>query len=106
MIQPKGKEVIDLLKEKKLIRSVLWDIRVRDWNDTHYNEWNFILTGIKKEERKKDKHRFNPHRKVKVMRIIDGYIFESIGDCIKQEGIHQLALRNFIKQEINYKKVI
>jgi hypothetical protein len=26
----KGKEVIDLLKEKKPIRSVLWDIRVKD----------------------------------------------------------------------------
>jgi hypothetical protein len=106
MIQPKTLEVADVLKEKKLLDSPLWDIRPKNWNESHYNEWSFILTGVKKAEKDKDKPRHNPHRKVKVMRLIDGYIFESIGECIKQEGIHQLALRNFIKQEINYKKVI
>jgi hypothetical protein len=106
MIQPTNLEVAKVLTEKKLLKSLLWDVRTKYWNESHYNEWEYILTGVKKAEKDKDKPRHNPHRKVKVMRLTDGYIFESIGECIKQEGIHQLALRNFIKQEINYKKVI
>jgi hypothetical protein len=106
MKRPLNKEVSRVLTEKKLFHSELNNVNTKNWNESHYNEWEFILTGVKKAEKDKDKPRHNPHRKVKVMRLTDGYIFESIGECIKQEGIHQLALRNFIKQEINYKKVI
>ena len=104
MKRPKNLEVATVLKEKKLLKSVLWEVRPKDWSEIHCNEWKSIL-GIS-EKRKKDKHRPNLHNKIKVIRLSDNTIFDSIKDCMKKEGLYNVLMRELLKEGLKYKKVI
>ena len=106
MERPKNLEVADALRAKKLLLSPLWDINPRNWNENHYKEWESILTGVTIKEVKADNPRLNLHNKVKVIRLSDNTIFDSIGDCKKKEGIHGILMRSLLKEGIKYKKVI
>jgi len=106
MKRPKNLEVATVLKEKKLLKSVLWEVRPKDWSENHYKEWKSILTGVEIKEVKADNPRKNLHNKVKVIRLSDNTIFDSIGDCKKKEGIHGILMRELLKEGIKYKKVI
>jgi len=103
---PKNLEVAEVLRQKKLFKSELNDINTKHWKDIHYKEWQCILKGLEYIPIKKVNPRHNQHNKVKVMRLNDGYIFESVGDCKMQEGIHGVLMRKLLKEETKYKKVI
>ena len=106
MKKPKNLEVAEVLRQKKLFKSELNDVNTNKWEAKHYKEWECILNGLDYVPIKKVNPRHNLHNKVKVMRLDDGFMFDSIGDCKLKEGIHGILMRKLLKEETKYKKVI
>ena len=106
MKRPLNREISRILTEKGLFHSELNNVNTKNWNENHYKEWESILTGVTIKEVKADNPRLNLHNKVKVIRLSDNTIFDSIGDCKKKEGIHGILMRSLLKEGLKYKKVI
>jgi hypothetical protein len=110
---PTNREVSAVLTAKKLFHSKLNEVNVSNWTNNHKNEWAKITDQeftfkpslvINKSYVKKGYPPSHP-RSVKVMRMVDGHIFNSIMECMEQENLYKVLMAHLLKQGITYQKV-
>jgi transcription antitermination factor NusA-like protein len=105
MKQPLSTYVAQVLREKKMIYSELNFKHPSKWDEEYYKEWQQILDGVPVVQIKTVNPRKNTAHRVKVIRLSDNYVFDSIGECMKIEGILQHAMSGLLKSELKYKRV-
>tara|TARA_R110000782_G_scaffold5876_1_gene20353 strand:+ start:174 stop:494 length:321 start_codon:yes stop_codon:yes gene_type:complete len=104
MKRPGTLEVGDKLRDLKLFTSVLNNKLVSQWTEANYKEWECILSGAEFKPRKRYydlKGRFS----IKVLRVYDGKIFNSITECREHESFHKVELDELLKLGKQYKRI-
>lgn len=110
----------EVLRLTKNFFSPLNNINPKKWNAENYKEWNRIL-GIEPETilktvtdskiisipkvYKKKGYENSGKPRVKVLRISDDKIFESISDCMRKENIYKVLMRNHLNEGTKYKRL-
>jgi hypothetical protein len=113
MKQPSTLYVGQVLREKKLFDSKLNDKNPQNWNDANYSEWANIIGEKIERVHKVSKRKMyvktgikrNGKKKVQVMRMSDGKIFESVTQCIQQERFYKVLMEHLLREGISYKRV-
>lgn len=110
MKRPSVLDVATVLRNNKLIDSELNTKSIKDWNKDDYSEWGSI-TGQGphyerpiKEEAKERIRKPCPNTK-KVIRIIDGHVFNSISECRRKEGFHKMKMGELLIKGNEYKTI-
>ena len=98
-------EVADKLRELKLFSSALNNKDVNKWDEHDKKEWECILSG---EPFKAKKVYYQPNglsNKVKVIRVSDGRLFDSITECREHNGYHKTEMEELLKLGKIYKRI-
>ena len=105
MKRPSTLEVADKLRELKMFSSPLNNKDVKNWNEHDYKEWDCILSG---KPIKSKKIYYTPNglnNKIKVLRVEDKRVFDSITECRNHEGFHKVELEQLLKLGKTYKRI-
>lgn len=110
----------EVLRLTKNFFSPLNNINPKKWTAENYKEWNRIL-GIEPEPvlksvtdnriisipkvHKKKSYENSGKPNVKVIRVSDGHVFDSISDCMRKENIYKVLMRNHLDEGTKYKRL-
>jgi len=83
--------------------SSLWDKSVKVWSDKDKKTFNLMLSGALVKRKMKVK-RVNP-RAIKVVRLSDGEVYESITACIIANDFYKTEMRVKLKAGIEFKTI-
>ena len=101
--KPTTLEVADVLREKKLFNHHLNHIEVRRWSEEHLKQWKNIVLGIPEKEAINDK---KPRglNKIKVVRISDGRIYDSITECRDSNNFNNTTMYQLLKDNLHFQR--
>ena len=89
---------------RKFPQHSLWYYQVSKWTPEQIKEFKELRDGIITKEViiKNKKPSFNA---VKIIRVSDGFIYNSITECKNLEGFHDVEIREKIKLGIEFKRI-
>jgi hypothetical protein len=114
--------VSKFLREHRLFSSPLNNVEVRKWEPKHRKEWERITAPDYKHSEPLDTSyaieipeaelysntprpliKYTGH--IKVIRIKDGKMFESVSDCRRKEGFYKQKMEDYLKAGVHYKRI-
>lgn len=98
-------QVMSILR--KYPNSPLWNYVVSKWTPEQISIFNNLKNGKLTIETKKEvilKNKKIAKNAVKIIRISDGKIYNSISECKENEGLHDVAIRTKLKEGIEFKR--
>jgi len=97
----KQSEVMPTLR--KFPQHPLWNYQVSKWTPEQIKEFEKLRDG--KEKVVKRKMNRTSVNSVKIIRVSDGFIYNSISECEKLNGFHNVEMRKKIKLGIEFKRL-
>ncbi len=82
-------------------RLKLWDKNLKDWNVSDYAKIEKLKSNKTVAKRKMKRVASNA---IKVIRISDGHIYNSIVECQEMNGFHKIEMRAKLKLGTEFKK--
>jgi len=97
----KQSEVMPTLR--KFPQHSLWNYQVSKWTAEQIKEFENLRDGKEKVvKRKMNRIAVNS---VKIIRVSDGFVYNSISECEKLNGFHNVEMRNKIEEGIEFKRL-
>jgi hypothetical protein len=102
--KPTTLQVADVLRSKKLFENPLYDIRVSKWTNKELSQWDNILKGII-EPTKVLKETRGGTNAVKIIRVRDGKIYNSISECREANSFNRVTIYTLLNENIHFQKI-
>lgn len=97
----KQSEVMPTLR--KFPQHSLWNYQVSKWTPEQIKEFGNLRDGKEKVvKRKMNRIAVNS---VRIIRVSDGFVYNSISECEKLNGFHNVEMRNKIEKGIEFKRL-
>jgi len=88
---------------RKFPQHSIWNYQVSKWTEYQIKEFENLRDG--KEKLVKRKMNRIAVNSIKIIRVSDGFIYNSISECEKFNGFHNVEMRNKIEKEIEFKRL-
>jgi hypothetical protein len=106
MKRPSTLDVATVLRQKRLFESELNKKNISNWDEDDWSEWKSITGQGPHYERpvKKEYYKRKPcsHTR-KVLRVVDGHVFNSISECRRKEAFSKTKMDALILKGEKYK---
>lgn len=93
-------EVMPTLRKHQ--QHYLWNYQVNKWTPEQIKEFEKLKQS---DNLVKIKVKRIANNSVKIIRVSDGFIYNSISECEKLNGFHNVQMREKIKQSIEFKRL-
>lgn len=87
--------------------SELWDIDSNKWTKENKNRFKLLKNGLvlKKQEPIKEVNKTYGKNAIKVLRVSDGFIYNSILECTTQNAFNNNQMFSLLREGKRYKRI-